>query len=697
MTKRSICFRRIRLAVGVDSHWSWLVCFASFLIQFIVVGIQNSFGSFFIEFLNDFREGESSTAWIGSVSFGLTFMNGPLATAMCARWGSRVITCLGATLICLGLIMTSLVTSFPWLYVTYGILFGLGSSFAYFASIAGLTSFFKKHLCFAYGVTLAGSGVGTPAMIIIMEYLIGIYGWRSTFRIIAAVSAVLFLCGLTYLPVDTNNTEKSNQRSKFFQGSTCEVSKESPLTDDVKKPVRPLYGMLKKLLDIFDPEPFKDCAFAIWVVALGFCIFGYFIPFVFVIRMAKDIGVPRAHSTLLIVYLAINQTVFKVLFGKLGDFARSKRIMILQGILFIQAIATMLCPLATKYGYFILVIYVVLFGFADGCWSVMIGMGTELIVGKAMMPRAFGCLYGLISIPLILGPPIAGLIFDKSRSYGPAFILSGSTLIIGILLMFVVQRMIGKRLTAEKTEKDVEVTRASSDDIKIMVDFNERIGASSTHLDKQQLVPWRRRVLEEPYSRPSSLVISRLLDDAQATDGALHCQLACHDQIAFVGYPVVKSSVPKQISQHFGTDKYTPNIISGDQECLILATHKANGSINSDSGRSTGSEETASLRSVRSRFGSTDTDLEYDTETGKDAFPEVVTSYKTSCSLYREKESDSIGDIFSKLMEKALEIEKIYVDTKPKCSRADTELSRITQAESSFSWDRVIGSRETVL
>ena len=235
-------------------------------------------------FQNVFFLSFMSPAWIGSVSFGLTFMNGPLATALCARWGSRVITCLGATLTCLGLIMTSFVTSFSWLYVTYGIVFGLGSSFCYFSSIAGLTSFFKKHLCLAYGISLAGSGVGTPVMIMVIEYLIGIYGWRSTFRITAVICTVLFLCGLTYLPTDANDAEKS---SKFLQGSTSAVSKASPppppLVDDVTKPVRPLTGILRRLTDLFDLKPFKDCAFAIWVMALGFCIFGYFIPFVFVV------------------------------------------------------------------------------------------------------------------------------------------------------------------------------------------------------------------------------------------------------------------------------------------------------------------------------------------------------------------------------------------------------------------------------
>lgn len=124
--------------------------------------------------------------------------------------------------------------------------------------------------------------------------------------------------------------------------------------------------------------------------------------------MAKDIGVSSTKSTLLIAYLAITQTVCKILFGRLGDFARERRIVILQSFMLLQAIVTMLCPLASKYGYIVLVIYVVVFGISDGCWSVMLGMGTELIVGKSNMPRAFGSLYGVISIPLIIGPPVAG-------------------------------------------------------------------------------------------------------------------------------------------------------------------------------------------------------------------------------------------------------------------------------------------------
>ena len=307
------------------------------------------------------------------------------------------------------------------------------------------------------------------------------------------------------------------------------------------------------------------------------------------------------------------------------------------------------------------------------------------------------CFFINASFPIPLG-----LIFDKFGSYGPAFILSGSTLIIGIVLMFVVQRMISKRITAtEKTEKAVEVIMASSNDIKVVVDFDERVGDSVTHLDTHQLVPWRRHLLEEPYSRPASLVISRLLDDAQSTNDALFCNslleiLASDDQTA--GYPVV--TAPKRCSLHLDVDD-NRSILRVDHECLILTQRDASGSINSDSGRSTASEETASLKSLRSQASSGDTGFEYDTEsenkTSLEAMPRYGSQdsiYRSSCSLYSEKGNDSIDDVFSKLMEQALEIEKTYLDKRPTSSHADSEP---TQEKGTFSWDHHIGTRETVL
>ena len=45
----------------VDSSWSWVVCLAAFIVQFFVVGTINSFGSFFVAFLEEFQGSEGAT------------------------------------------------------------------------------------------------------------------------------------------------------------------------------------------------------------------------------------------------------------------------------------------------------------------------------------------------------------------------------------------------------------------------------------------------------------------------------------------------------------------------------------------------------------------------------------------------------------------------------------------------------------
>ena len=53
---RGIQFRR-----QLDSPWSWVVCFSSFTVQFLILGTHNSFGSFFVALLDKFQRSEAET------------------------------------------------------------------------------------------------------------------------------------------------------------------------------------------------------------------------------------------------------------------------------------------------------------------------------------------------------------------------------------------------------------------------------------------------------------------------------------------------------------------------------------------------------------------------------------------------------------------------------------------------------------
>ena len=50
-----------------DSGWSWVVLVSAFFCNMTFDGIIYSFGVFYLEFKDYFREGVSKTSWIGSV------------------------------------------------------------------------------------------------------------------------------------------------------------------------------------------------------------------------------------------------------------------------------------------------------------------------------------------------------------------------------------------------------------------------------------------------------------------------------------------------------------------------------------------------------------------------------------------------------------------------------------------------------
>ena len=52
---------RVQLERKVDSCWSWVVCFSSFIVQFLILGTHNSFGSFFVALLEEFQRSEAET------------------------------------------------------------------------------------------------------------------------------------------------------------------------------------------------------------------------------------------------------------------------------------------------------------------------------------------------------------------------------------------------------------------------------------------------------------------------------------------------------------------------------------------------------------------------------------------------------------------------------------------------------------
>lgn len=194
-----------------------------------------------------------SLAWVASISFGLTFMFSPLSSLLCKKYGCRVVTILGGTLVGIGLLLSSFVDSILRMYVTYSLLFGLGSSLCYVSSILVISGYFNKNLVLANGIGLAGSGVGTITLATALNLILSSYYWRDALRILSATSLLILFSGLIYYLIPAPMT--------FVDADEFQDKKKH-----------------------FDLSFLKNKAYIVWLVVLGLCQFGFYIPYVHLVR-----------------------------------------------------------------------------------------------------------------------------------------------------------------------------------------------------------------------------------------------------------------------------------------------------------------------------------------------------------------------------------------------------------------------------
>jgi MCP family monocarboxylic acid transporter-like MFS transporter 10 len=130
----------------------------------------------------------------------------------------------------------------------------------------------------------------------------------------------------------------------------------------------------------------------------------------------KDI-LPDRNGGSLVTCIAITSGIGRLIFGKVADLPNVNRIL-LQQISFVSiGICTMLLTAAPYFNGFqfeAMSVFALIMGLFDGCFITMLGPIAYDICGTAGASQAIGFLLGLCSIPLTLGPPIAG---NKSTDF----------------------------------------------------------------------------------------------------------------------------------------------------------------------------------------------------------------------------------------------------------------------------------------
>ncbi|KAF9940738.1 hypothetical protein BGZ67_006914 [Mortierella alpina] len=124
---------------------------------------------------------------------------------MVRRFGLRPVIAVGVLICGCGMILASFATTLWHLYLTQGVLYGVGAGMALFTSVAVPVQWFDKKRGLAAGITVAGSGLGGACLAPLNRLMITQLGHRWALRImgisvIVVVLAVLF-CVRTRIPL----------------------------------------------------------------------------------------------------------------------------------------------------------------------------------------------------------------------------------------------------------------------------------------------------------------------------------------------------------------------------------------------------------------------------------------------------------------------------------------------------------------
>lgn len=111
----------------------------------------------------------------------------PLSPVL-AQFGARITMMIGSTLMSLGIILSGFSTEVWHLYLSQGVLFGVGASIVYMSIVAVIPQWFTTRRGTAMGISSAGSGFGGLALSPMVSSLVEKYGLPWTYRIVGLMA-----------------------------------------------------------------------------------------------------------------------------------------------------------------------------------------------------------------------------------------------------------------------------------------------------------------------------------------------------------------------------------------------------------------------------------------------------------------------------------------------------------------------------
>ncbi|RZC35958.1 monocarboxylate transporter 14-like [Asbolus verrucosus] len=220
-----------------DGGWGWMIVVSSLVISLIQDGISFSLGLLQPEFVEDFEASQSACAWVVSLFLALPLLSGPFMSALVDKYGCRAMTIVGGLVSASGFILSFFVHSIGLMYLTFGIVSGLGLGLTYITAVVSIAFWFDKKRNLAVGLGACGTGIGTIVYAPFTNKLLEVFDWRGTVVILAGTLLNMCVCGALMRDPDwlkEQNRQNSKLSSKSSSLSNVSIPSQKINLEDIR-------------------------------------------------------------------------------------------------------------------------------------------------------------------------------------------------------------------------------------------------------------------------------------------------------------------------------------------------------------------------------------------------------------------------------------------------------------------------------
>jgi OFA family oxalate/formate antiporter-like MFS transporter len=392
--------------------YGWWIALACSLIGLYVGGIVFfGFTAFFEPIREEFGWSYAQISIAASLRGLETGIFAPLVGFLVDRFGPRKLILWGTITVGFGLILLSLTQSLAMFYASFLLIgFGAGGCTSV-VTMTAVANWFRRKVGLALGVM--GSGIGAGGlMVLLIVGLIDLYQWRPTLIILGLG---MWALGIPLSLVVRNRPEHYGY-----------------LPDgEVSSPHVQAHDMQAKGAEISLRQAVKMRSFLYLNIAEIIRIMTLMAVFTHVMPYLSSVGMPRATAGLVAGIIPVIGIIGRFGLGWLGD-VFDKR--------YVLAMATASISLGLlAFSYvqvrWAIIPFLLLFPIGHGGSMVVRGSIVREYFGRDSFGKMIGVIMGSAAVGGIIGPTLAGWVFDTVGSYHPIWlVLFGLTGLTTVLI-----------------------------------------------------------------------------------------------------------------------------------------------------------------------------------------------------------------------------------------------------------------------